>query len=131
MSVRVTITDGPLVPATPATHHAGDAGALLVFEGIVRREEGEGEVMALSYEVYEPMASKMLTRIAEEMVGKHKLIALSIEHSRGVVPVGAPSLRVVIESGHRGESIAAMGELIDLLKRDVPIWKMPVWKGKA
>ena len=131
MSVRVTITDGPLAPATPGTHPAGDAGALLVFEGIVRREEGEGEVMALSYEVYEPMASKMLSRIAEEMVGKHKLIALDIEHSRGVVPVGAPSLRVVIESGHRGESLAAMGELIDLLKRDVPIWKMPVWKGKA
>ena len=127
MSVRVIITDGPLAPATPGTLHAGEAGALLVFEGIVRREEGEGEVMALSYEVYEPMASKMLTRIAEEMVGKHKLIALDIEHSRGVVPVGAPSLRVVIESGHRGESLAAMGEFIELLKRDVPIWKKPLW----
>ncbi len=131
MSARITITDGPLAPLTPATHHAGDAGALLVFEGTVRREEGEGEVMALSYEVYEPMASKILSRIAEELSARHKHIRMDVEHSRGVVPVGSASLRVVIESGHRGEALAAMGELIDLLKRDVPIWKMPVWKGKA
>lgn len=131
MSTRITITDGPLSPVAPATQHPDGVGSLLIFEGIVRREEGEGEVMALSYEVYEPMASKILTRVVDETFAKHKLTSFSVEHSRGIVPVGAASLRVIIESTHRGEALAAMAEFVDLLKRDVPIWKMPVWKAKA
>jgi molybdopterin synthase catalytic subunit len=130
MSVQVTIVDGPLASIGPGTPREG-AGAVLLFEGVVRRIEEEREVLALSYEVYEPMATRMLSRIGEELMGKHGLIGLSVVHSRGVVPVGRASLRVVIESRHRGAALAAMGEFIDLLKRDVPIWKMPVWKEKA
>jgi molybdopterin synthase catalytic subunit len=127
MSVHVSIVDGP-VPAMAAREDLQDVGSFLVFEGIVRREEGDGEVMALSYEVYEPMASRKLRGIGEELVERHGLTSLRVEHSRGVVPVGSASLRVVIQSKHREESLAAMAAFIDQLKRDAPIWKMPVWR---
>lgn len=130
MSVRVSIVDGP-VPPLVRHDPAADVGSLLVFEGIVRGREGDREVMALSYEVYEPMASRVLTRLAEQLAERHGLTSVLVEHSRGVVPVGSPSLRVVIESEHREESLAAMSALIDQLKKDVPIWKMPVWRGEA
>jgi molybdopterin synthase catalytic subunit len=33
---------------------------------------------------------------------------------------------VVIDAPHRAQALAGMAEFIDLLKRDVPIWKKPV-----
>ena len=131
MSVTVSIIDGPLgAPVmAPDAAHPGRTGALLVFEGIVRREENGGDIEALAYEAYEPMASLVLEKIAAEMVEKHGLLGLCVEHSRGVVPVGRASLRVTVASAHRAASLAAMAEFIDLLKRDVPIWKKAV--GRA
>lgn len=128
MSVSVSIIDGPLAPAVmaPDAVHSGHAGALLVFEGIVRRAEEGGDIEALAYEAYEPMASLVLEKIAAQMVEEHGLLSLRVEHSRGLVPVGRASLRVTIESAHRAASLAAMAAFIDLLKRDVPIWKKPV-----
>lgn len=126
MSVHASIVEGPLSPA-PALRETEGAGARLVFEGLVRRIEGGRDVESLEYEAYEPMASRMLERLAGDIVARHRLLGLRVEHSRGVVPVGRASLRVVIDGAHRAEALAAMGEFIDLLKRDVPIWKKPVW----
>lgn len=129
MSVRATIIDGPLPPA-PAPPPVGDeTGALLVFEGLVRRSEDGRPLAALDYEAYEPMATRQLTELARLILSRHALLAIEVTHSRGRVPVGAPSLRVVITAAHRAEALAAMGEYIDLLKRDVPIWKKPVWSA--
>lgn len=125
MSVRASMTEGPVASAS---EWGGDVGAVLVFEGVVRRMEGERELAALEYEAYEPMASRMLERIAGEVAARHGLRSIRVVHSVGVVPVGRASLRVEIESAHRGPSLAAMAEFIDLLKRDVPIWKKPVWR---
>jgi molybdopterin synthase catalytic subunit len=127
MRVRATIVEGPL----PERGHAGPAdtgaGALLVFDGVVRPLEDGRALKALEYEVYEPMAGRQLERLATAVAERHSLLRLDVEHSRGVVPVGRVSLRVVIDAAHRGPALAAMAEFIDLLKRDVPIWKKPVW----
>jgi molybdopterin synthase catalytic subunit len=127
MSVRVTISDGPLEPRLADDAVAG-AGALVRFEGVVRSDEGGRALLALDYEVYEPMASLQLTRIAREIVGKHALLRLDVRHSRGRVAVGQVSLRALIASAHRHEALAAMTEFLDRLKRDVPIWKTPIFR---
>lgn len=129
MSVHVTITDGPLPEYQPGVAGGGGkgVGAVIVFDGVVRADEGDQVVQALDYEAYEPMASKMLGRIGVELVEEFGLISMVVEHSRGRVAVGACSFRLRIESAHRREGLEAMGRFIDLLKRDVPIWKSPVW----
>jgi molybdopterin synthase catalytic subunit len=121
MSVQVHIVDGPL--AAPAAWGMDGAGALLCFEGIVRGEENGRPIAALDYEVYDPMASKMLEKIGRELFERHKLLGINIEHSRGRVAVGAISYRLRIASRHRKEGIAALDEFTDRLKKDVPIWK--------
>jgi molybdopterin synthase catalytic subunit len=126
MSVEVQLIDGPLAAQAAAWRPAG-AGAVLCFEGIVRPAEADRAIVALDYQVYEPMASKLLGRIGEELVGRHGLLALRVEHSRGRIAVGECSLRLQIASRHREEGLAAMAEFIDRLKRDVPIWKTPIW----
>jgi len=127
MNVQVIIVDGPL-PAADAWSAEG-AGALLCFEGIVRGQENGNTIWALDYEVYDPMAGKMLERIGRELFERLGLLGIRIEHSRGRVSVGAVSYRLRIASRHRKEGIAALDEFTDRLKQDVPIWKTAVMRG--
>ena len=126
MSVEIHIIDGPIRAHAAATSHDG-AGATVVFDGIVRGIEDGQSLAALSYEHYEPMASEQLRALAEDILHKHTLLALHCHHSRGRVNIGECSMRVIIHSAHRKEALAAMGEFIDRLKRDVPIWKSVIW----
>jgi molybdopterin synthase catalytic subunit len=127
MSVRVRIIDGPLGTGIPPIPLPPGVGARVVFEGIVRGEEDGRALRALKYDVYEPMATGMLETIGGENLAAHGLIAIHIEHSRGEVPVGACSFRLVVYAAHRLEALRAMDEFITRMKRDVPIWKVAVW----
>ncbi len=125
MSVEIHIVEGAVGVETTAA--APGAGAVLVFDGVVRGVEEGRDLAALEYEVYEPMASQQLGALAADVVRSHGLMGLRCIHSRGRVGVGKCSLRVTICSAHRAEALAGMGEFIDRLKRDVPIWKKPIW----
>lgn len=126
MSTIVRIIDGALSHPAPLLPPGAQFGAAIVFEGVVRADEGGRIIRSLSYEVYEPMASNMLTELGREMLAKHGLVAIIVEHSRGEVPVGQRSFRLTVHALHRAEALAAVGEFIDRMKRDVPIWKTPV-----
>lgn len=125
--MRVTLVDGP-VPNVVAFEGDGDpigrVGAQIAFDGVVRAREGVALIDALTYQVYEPMATRQLERLGQELCEKHGLLAVQVWHSRGRVPVGACSFRLVVQSEHRAEGLAAMSEFIDRMKRDVPIWKV-------
>lgn len=128
--VSVEIVDGPLAAAAPGPAPQ-QAGAVVVFEGIVRRLEDGRPIAGLNYESYEPMAQKMLRRLAEESAEHHRLLAVDVEHSRGFVAVGECSFRLRIASPHRQESLLAMTKFIDCLKTDVPIWKSAVYPEQS
>lgn len=130
MSVHVRLTDGPLAPRPRSTPRDG-VGAVLAFEGVVRPREGDGVIEALEYEAYEPMATTMIERLAQSLLAEHGLTAIEVEHSFGRVNVGEASFRLTIQSPHRAEGLRAAAAFIDRLKRDVPIWKRPVWREPA
>jgi molybdopterin synthase catalytic subunit len=123
--VRARINEGPLSGPVPSFPRDG-AGAVVCFEGIVRPLEDGRAIRGLCYEAYEPMAREMLMAIGEEIACRHGLAGLCVEHSKGLVRVGECSLRLQIAGRHRYEALAAMGEFIDRLKMDVPIWKTAV-----
>jgi molybdopterin synthase catalytic subunit len=124
-NVRATIQAGALKGPLPS-FPADGAGAVVCFEGIVRPLEDGRPIRGLCYEAYEPMARDMLVAIGEETVCRHGLVGLCVEHSKGVVLVGECSFRLQIAGRHRQEALAAMGQFIDRLKKDVPIWKTAV-----
>lgn len=128
----------------------GMVGATMRFEGIVRRDEpapGTTGVSAsallasaasganadyhplhaLDYQTYDPMAERELHALAGAITREHAMLALVALHSRGRVRVGRVSFLLIVASPRRAGAIAAMGDFIDRLKRDVPIWKSPVW----
>lgn len=129
MSVKTSIMEGPLSPV--GAWNPMGAGAVVCFEGVVRPVEDGRALMSLAYEVYEPMATRQLRNLAQELAASHRLMAIIVEHSRGVVAVGQCSFRLRIAATHRKEALEAMGLFIDRLKRDVPIWKRPVYVQEA
>jgi len=115
-------------PLPPLASEPGpdDSGAELIFHGYVRGQEGGTPIRALYYEAYEEMAAKELERVAQEALARFPIAALRCWHRIGEVPVGAPSLRIVIRSKHRAEALEAMAWFIDQLKQHVPIYKWAV-----
>ena len=104
-----------------------DAGAIVLFVGTVRSDEG---VRALDYEVYRPMAIKSLTALAGRAKDKFGLTDVSIVHRIGRVPVGGDSVAIACAGIHRAETFAACEWAMDEVKRIVPIWKTEV-EGRA
>lgn len=119
--VHALLIDGPLEAKVPQRIH--HAGAVIVFEGLVRPTENDATIAGLFYEVYEPMAIQLLDNLALEMFRKFDLIAVHVEHSKGFVPVYACSFRLLVASAHRAAGLAAMDEFIIRMKQEVPIWK--------
>ncbi|MBL8745743.1 MAG: molybdenum cofactor biosynthesis protein MoaE [Phycisphaerae bacterium] len=146
MMIAAIIVDGPLAPEVEeralAAHSAeraallrsGSVGATVRFEGIVRRDESDPDhpgvargLIALDYQTYDPMAQRELECLARSVGVRHGLESVVALHSRGRVGVGEVSFVLEIRSSRRAEAMAAMADFIDRLKRDVPIWKRPVW----
>jgi molybdopterin molybdotransferase len=130
MNVRVNVVDGPLtwgdgLEVGPTT------GAVVQFEGMVRPLEDGQPITALKYEAYEPMANRMMEEIAAELLRRYDLDGIVVVHGRGVIPVGQCAVRVRVAAAHRTEALRALGEFIERLKRDVPIWKSPVREPAA
>ncbi len=146
--IFAAILDGPIGAAAdtralrsigPASDASGLVGATLRFDGIVRRDEPSGSptsggatqplrpLAALDYQTYDPMAQQQFSRLAHDIAHEFGLLALIALHSRGRVRVGEVSFMLTIQSTHRAEAVAAVTAFIDRLKRDVPIWKQPVW----
>ena len=124
MNVDVTIHDGPLPDA--AAWCVDGAGAVICFEGVVRPTEAGQPIAGLRYETYDPMAENELNRLACEALDRFDILAVRVEHSRGIVVNYACSFRLRIASGHRKAGLAAMDWYIDQMKQCVPIWKHPL-----
>jgi molybdopterin synthase catalytic subunit len=69
------------------------------------------------------MARTQLERILQELAARNPCDEILFIHRLDFVRVGEPSLFVRVCSRHRRAALAVMGELIDRLKADVPVWK--------
>ncbi|MEO7934397.1 MAG: molybdenum cofactor biosynthesis protein MoaE [Chthoniobacterales bacterium] len=118
------MTRDPLAP--PAPVWSSTAGAILDFYGVVRGLEGENAIAGLEYESYLAMAESQLRKIAEETLIHFALEDVTLIHRVGFVAAGEPSLFLRVTAGHREEAFAGSREIIERLKREVPIWKNPI-----
>jgi len=100
-----------------------DCGAVNIFTGITRNHEKGRRVRTLFYDCYEEMALSVLASLAAEARARHHVGNIAIFHRIGEVPVGGCSLIVAVSSAHRKEALSATSQLIDTLKKEVPIWK--------
>jgi molybdopterin synthase catalytic subunit len=105
------------------------AGGTTLFVGTTRNENEGRTVERLEYEAYEAMAVEEMRRIGDEIARRWQIVAVSMVHRVGVVPVGQASVAVAVSAAHREEAFAACRYGIDTLKATVPIWKKEFYEG--
>ena len=111
----------------------GAAGGIDVFLGTTRSERsGEGrELVALDYEAYCEMALQQMNQLAAQARAKWPVRKIALLHRIGRVAIAEPSVIVAVSTPHRGDAFEACRWLIDLLKKDVAIWKQEIWSDGA
>lgn len=105
------------------------AGGTALFVGTTRNENEGRIVERLEYEAYETMALDEMRRIGDEIVRRWTVVAISMVHRVGVVPIGEASVAVAVSAAHREEAFLACRYGIDTLKLTVPIWKKEYFRG--
>ncbi|MEN1680755.1 MAG: molybdenum cofactor biosynthesis protein MoaE [Planctomycetota bacterium] len=99
------------------------AGAVVLFLGITREFTAGRQTRELAYEAHAAMAEAELARLEAAARDRWPLVACSIVHRLGEVPLAEASVAVVASSPHRADAFEAARWLIDELKQTVPIWK--------
>jgi len=100
-----------------------EAGAICIFEGIVRNNSKGKATRHLVYEGYETMAIKKMEEIGSFVRQAWEIDAVGIVHRLGHLDIGETSVAIIVTSAHRRASFDACEYAIDKLKKVVPIWK--------
>lgn len=113
-------------------------GAVTTFVGRVRDNDPDARttVVGLDYSSH-PDAEATLRRIAEEAVGADGArVLVAVSHRVGRLEVGDAAVVIAVASEHRAEAFAVCREVIEAIKRDLPVWKRQresdgstAWKG--
>jgi molybdopterin synthase catalytic subunit len=96
-------------------------GALVTFRGVIRDHDGGRDVARLDYSAH-PDAARFLTEVCARIAERTGL-AVAAAHRIGALTVGDVALVAAVAAPHRAEAFQACGELVDVIKAEVPIWK--------
>ncbi|MFZ0517855.1 MAG: molybdenum cofactor biosynthesis protein MoaE [Acidobacteriaceae bacterium] len=116
---REPIDAGALVAAVKE----GEAGAVVVFDGIVRNNTRDRRTLYLDYESYEAMALSQMQGLARDAQQRFGVRRVALVHRLGRLQLGETSVLIVVASAHRAQAFEACRWIIDTLKKTVPIWK--------
>jgi molybdopterin synthase catalytic subunit len=129
--------EGPISPIfisdSIASHSKKqNIGAHAIFLGQVRNDAvGEKVVAAIEYTCYREMAEEKLHEIREAAFAKYDLVCMHIYHSLGMVKAGEICLFVFVSSKHRKASFDACEELMEQIKKEVPIWGKEIFADES
>jgi molybdopterin synthase catalytic subunit len=112
------MTLGALVRIVRSHPEIRNAGAILTFTGIVR-----GEAIALEIDVYEEEAQRRIASIVRDLKATEGIVEIKIHHKSGHIKRGEDIVYVVVAAAHRQEGLKILGEAIERIKKEVPIWK--------
>jgi molybdopterin synthase catalytic subunit len=122
------VTEQPLSPLSLVQHVRKDeAGAVVLFFGVVRDHNLGRKVECLEYDAYPEMAEKVMREIAREMCNEWQVTDIAIQHRTGRLAIGEASLLVAVSSPHRRAAFEAASALVDRFKETVPVWKKEVF----
>lgn len=103
-----------------------EAGALVMFRGVVRNHSKGQAVAHLEYEVYPEMAVLKLRQVIDEVEREFPEVRCALTHRYGVLQIGDAAVVIAVSSAHRAVAFEACARAIDRIKEIVPIWKKEV-----
>jgi molybdopterin synthase catalytic subunit len=137
--LRAAVGEAPLdVAEHAALVEQAAAGAVVTFAGVVRDHDGGRSVRGLSYSAH-PTAEKVVAQVAEDVATRATGVrAIAVSHRIGPLGIGDVALACAVAADHRKEAFAACAELVDEVKRLLPVWKHQLfadgtdeWVGSA
>jgi len=127
----VAVTDQPLdVEAHERAVADPAAGAVVVFNGVVRDHDHGRGVRELEYEGH-PTAEAVLREVAGEIAADPGVIAVAVSHRVGGLAVGDIAIVAAVSTAHRSAAFAACARLVDEAKARLPIWKRQVFEDAS
>lgn len=99
------------------------AGAVVVFEGLVRNHNEGHAVGALEYECFESLALAEATRIYAEAQARFEVFEIVCVHRTGLLQIGEMAVWTGVNAAHRDAAFEACRYVIDQIKFRLPIWK--------
>jgi molybdopterin synthase catalytic subunit len=127
--IRVVVSEAPLDIAAEIVALDGlGGGAVATFTGLVRNDDGVGELLL---EHYPGATEAALERLAAEAVERWGLAGAAVIHRVGAMKPGEPIVFVAACAAHRSAALEACSFLIDRLKTDAPFWKRETRGGAA
>ena len=114
------------------------AGARCRSSGVVRNHDGGRTVTALEYHGH-PTASAVVAEVADEIAARDGVLAVAVvAPDRACCGIGDDRALAAVSAAHRAEAFAACSDLVDEVKRRLPVWKRQVfddgtdeWVGSA
>ena len=100
-------------------------GALITFVGIVREE---GDIEALSFDIYKPILVKWFNNWEQKAKSKDAIVLMA--HSIGDVKVHQSSYISGTVTKHRDVGLTLIRDFVEDFKANAPIWKYDVINGK-
>lgn len=121
--LRAEVSAEPLSVEDLATLvSAPSAGAVVTFAGVVRDHDHGRSVDALAYEGH-PSAQAVIEEVAADLAARHPVIAVAVTHRVGELKIGDTALACAVSAAHRRQAFEACADLVDDVKRRLPIWK--------
>lgn len=108
---------------------AGDAGAVVVFGGLVRDRAQDDSVRGLYLEHYPGMTESSIRKIVEAAATRWKLFDVVVIHRVGQLAPADQIVLVLVASAHRSDAFAACEFVMDYLKTDAVFWKKEARDG--
>jgi molybdopterin synthase catalytic subunit len=125
--VLVEVTESPIDAAVHTAAVSGSAsGAVVSFAGVVRNHDGGRPVVSIEYSAH-PTAAAVLARVVAEVTARSEVEAVAVSHRVGPLSIGEAALVVAVAGVHRAEAFATAMELVDEVKRLLPVWKRQVF----
>ncbi|QNK81206.1 molybdenum cofactor biosynthesis protein MoaE [Nakamurella sp. PAMC28650] len=106
------------------------AGATVGFVGVVRDHDDGRSVTELEYQVH-PTAGSVVAEVAADIAARDGVIAVAVTHRYGLLGIGDVALAAAVSAAHRREAFDACAELVDEVKRRLPVWKRQVFADGA
>jgi len=106
-------------------------GAIAIFVGFVRRISDGKEVVRLEFERFDELYEIKLDEIKRRITDMEGVVSVEIYHKVGVLKPGEDILYVVVMGKHRRNVFKALEECVELIKKDLPIWKKEVYEDGA
>lgn len=109
--------------------HLHTAGALVVFEGIVRDYSHTQKVVRLEYEATSALAAAEYELIVQDASRRYPILWTRCVHRIGPALPGETAIWLGVASGHRAEAFDACRFIIDEIKARLPVWKKEIYEN--